>query len=89
VWSDRPEPSKAALIVHPERLAGRSSADKRQAVADWLGEQKADAAVLAALDSIAWTFNLRGRTSATRRSALAFALVHATARPTCSSRARR
>ena len=77
VWTDRPEPSKAALIVHPERLAGRSSADKRQAVADWLGEQNADAAVLAALDSIAWTFNLRGRDVSHTPVGLAFALVHA------------
>jgi Xaa-Pro aminopeptidase len=76
VWEDRPEPSKAPLIVHPERLAGRSSADKRQAVADWLGEQKADAAVLAALDSIAWTFNLRGSDVSHTPVGLAFALVH-------------
>jgi Xaa-Pro aminopeptidase len=76
VWTDRPQPSKAALIVHPERLAGRSSADKRQAVADWLGEQGADAAVLAALDSIAWTFNLRGSDVARTPVGLAFALVH-------------
>ncbi len=76
VWTDKPQPSKAALIVHPERLAGRSSADKRQAVADWLGEQGADAAVLAALDSIAWTFNLRGSDVARTPVGLAFALVH-------------
>jgi Xaa-Pro aminopeptidase len=77
VWTDRPEPSKAALIVHPERLAGRSSADKRQAVAEWLGEHGADAAVLAALDSIAWTFNLRGQDVSHTPVGLAFALVHA------------
>jgi Xaa-Pro aminopeptidase len=77
VWTDRPQPSKAALIVHPERLAGRSSADKRQAVADWLGEQGAGAAVLAALDSIAWTFNLRGTDVSHTPVGLAFALVHA------------
>ena len=76
VWTDKPQPSKAALIVHPERLAGRSSADKRQAVADWLGEQGADVAVLAALDSIAWTFNLRGSDVARTPVGLAFALVH-------------
>ena len=34
IWEAKPQPSKAALIVHPERLAGRSSADKRQAVAE-------------------------------------------------------
>lgn len=77
VWADRPEASKAALAVHPERLAGRSSADKRQAIADWLTEQKADAAVLAALDSIAWTFNVRGTDVSHTPVALAYALVHA------------
>ena len=76
-WRDRPEASKAALAVHPERLAGRSSADKRQAIADWLTEQKADAAVLAALDSIAWTFNVRGTDVSHTPVALAYALVHA------------
>lgn len=77
VWADRPEASKAALVVHPERLAGRSSADKRQTIADWLAEQKADAAVLAALDSIAWTFNVRGTDVSHTPVALAYALVHA------------
>ena len=76
IWADRPEASKAALVVHPERLAGRSSADKRQTIADWLGEHKADAAVLAALDSIAWTFNVRGTDVARTPVALAYALVH-------------
>jgi Xaa-Pro aminopeptidase len=77
IWSDRPSPSAAALVVHPERLAGQSSADKRQKVADWLEGQKADAAVLAALDSIAWTFNLRGQDVSHTPVALAYALVHA------------
>jgi Xaa-Pro aminopeptidase len=76
IWADRPEPSKAALVVHPERLAGQSSADKRQKVAEWLEEQKADAAVLAALDSIAWTFNVRGQDVSHTPVALAYALVH-------------
>jgi Xaa-Pro aminopeptidase len=77
VWADRPEASKARLTVQPERLAGRSSAAKRQDVADWLTGQGADAAVLAALDSIAWTFNVRGTDVSHTPVALAYALVHA------------
>jgi Xaa-Pro aminopeptidase len=77
VWSDRPEPSRAHLVVQPDRLAGQSSASKRQAIADWLKEEGADAAVLAALDSIAWTFNVRGRDVDHTPVALAFALVNA------------
>jgi Xaa-Pro aminopeptidase len=42
---------------------------------DWLKEQKADAAVLAALDSIAWTFNVRGQDVDHTPVALSFALV--------------
>jgi len=29
VWADKPEPSRARLVVHPDSLAGRSSAAKR------------------------------------------------------------
>jgi Xaa-Pro aminopeptidase len=76
VWADRPEPSRAKLIVHPERYTGKSSAAKRQEMADWLKAQKADAAVLSALDSIAWTFNIRGQDVEHTPVALAFALVH-------------
>ena len=76
IWSDRPEPSKASLRVHPEKYAGLSSANKRQAIADWLAEHKADAAVLAALDSVAWTFNIRGEDVSHTPVALAYSLVH-------------
>jgi Xaa-Pro aminopeptidase len=76
VWEDRPEPSPARLVVHPDAYAGKPSAAKRQEMADWLKEQKADAAVLSALDSIAWTFNVRGKDVEHTPVALAFALVH-------------
>lgn len=76
VWRDRPEPSKARLVVQPDEFAGRSSAAKRQEMADWLQAQKADAAVLSALDSIAWTFNVRGQDVERTPVALAFSLVH-------------
>ncbi|MCF8708167.1 aminopeptidase P family protein [Rhizorhapis sp. SPR117] len=79
VWPDKPEPSRAKLIVHPERYAGRSAADKRQEIADWLVSQKADAAVLSALDSLAWTLNIRGQDVERTPVALAYAIVHADA----------
>jgi Xaa-Pro aminopeptidase len=76
VWADKPEPSKARLVVHPDDFTGKSSAAKRQEMADWLHEQKADAAVLSALDSIAWTFNVRGQDVEHTPVALSFALVN-------------
>jgi Xaa-Pro aminopeptidase len=77
VWADRPEPSKARLTVQPDEFAGKGSAEKRHDMADWLAQEGADAAVLAALDSIAWTFNIRGADVTHTPVALAFALVHA------------
>jgi Xaa-Pro aminopeptidase len=76
IWAEQPGPSTARLIVHPEKYAGKSSAAKRQEIGDWLKEQKADAAVLSALDSIAWTFNVRGADVDHTPVALSFALVH-------------
>jgi Xaa-Pro aminopeptidase len=76
VWADKPEPSKARLVVQPDELAGKSAAAKRQEMADWLREQKADSAVLSALDSIAWTFNVRGEDVEHTPVALSFALVN-------------
>jgi Xaa-Pro aminopeptidase len=79
VWPDRPAPSDARLVVQPDDLAGRSSADKRQEMADGLAARGLDAAVLSALDSIAWTFNVRGADVDRTPVALAYAIVHADA----------
>jgi Xaa-Pro aminopeptidase len=77
VWTDRPEASKAHLVVQPDQYAGKSAAEKRTEIGDWLQKQHADAAVLSALDSIAWAFNIRGQDVTHTPVALAYALVHA------------
>jgi Xaa-Pro aminopeptidase len=77
IWDDRPEASKAHLIVHPDQYAGKSAAQKRTEIADWLAAKGAAAAVLSALDSIAWAFNVRGADVARTPVALAYAIVHA------------
>src|SRR6476469_2349163 len=77
VWTDRPEASKAHLIVQPDQYAGKSAAEKRTEIGDWLVKHHADAAVLSALDSIAWAFNIRGADVTHTPVALAYALVHA------------
>jgi len=79
VWPDRPAPSAARLVVHDDRFTGRNSAEKRAEMADWLTAKKADAAILSALDSIAWTFNIRGKDVDRTPVALAYAIVHADA----------
>jgi len=77
VWPDRPAPSDARLVVQPDTLAGKSSAEKRADIVDWLSEQQADAVVLSALDSIAWTLNVRGADVDRTPVALAYAIANA------------
>jgi Xaa-Pro aminopeptidase len=79
VWTDRPAPSAAPVVVHSDALAGQSASAKRAAIADWLKGEGLDATVITALDSVAWTFNLRGADVARTPVGLAFALVHADA----------
>ena len=76
IWTDRPEASKAHLIVQSDEFAGKSAAEKRTEIGDWLAKHHADAAVLSALDSIAWAFNIRGADVTHTPVALAYALVH-------------
>jgi len=77
IWKDRPEASKAHLVVQPDEYAGKSAAEKRTEIGDWLATHHADAAVLSALDSLAWAFNIRGADVTHTPVALAYAVVHA------------
>ena len=77
VWADRPAPSAAAAMVQEDAVAGRSSAEKRAEVGDWLKAHKLDATVITALDSVAWLFNIRGWDVSRTPVVLSFALVHA------------
>lgn len=75
VWADQPAPSDAPMTVLDEALAGKSSAAKRAEIADWLQARNADAVVIAALDSIAWTFNVRGGDVTHTPVALAYTVI--------------
>ncbi|MEZ5680755.1 MAG: aminopeptidase P family protein [Erythrobacter sp.] len=77
IWDDRPQPSLAAATPHDEKLAGRSSAEKRAEVADWLKKEGYDATVISALDSVAWLLNLRGTDVENTPVALSYVLAHA------------
>jgi Xaa-Pro aminopeptidase len=79
VWTDQPAMSLAKVKVHDVELAGRSAADKRAEIADWLTREDLDATVMTALDSIAWTFNLRGDDVTHTPVGLAFAILRADA----------
>jgi Xaa-Pro aminopeptidase len=79
VWRDQPALSDAKIAVQSTELAGRSSPEKRAEIADWLVREGLDATVMTALDSIAWTFNVRGTDVTHTPVGLAFAVLHADA----------
>ena len=81
-WHDRPKPPSVPIVPHGIEFAGRSAQDKLSDVQELLREEKADAALLTMLDSIAWLFNIRGGDIKHTPVALAYAIVPAIGRPT-------
>jgi Xaa-Pro aminopeptidase len=77
VWEDQPQPSPAPAFVQDETVAGRTSAEKRAALAEWLRARQLDAAVISALDSVAWLLNIRGRDVDRTPVALSYVIAHA------------
>ncbi|MDF2637539.1 MAG: X-Pro aminopeptidase [Novosphingobium lindaniclasticum] len=77
VWQDQPAPSPAPALVHDDALAGVSSKAKRAAVSEWLTARGLHAAVITALDSIAWLLNLRGTDVERTPVALSYVVAYA------------
>jgi len=77
VWADQPERSLAPAFVQDDAHAGRTSAEKRGEIADWLKEEGYDAVVISALDSVAWTLNIRGSDVDHTPVALSYLMVQA------------
>ncbi|MXO91618.1 aminopeptidase P family protein [Pontixanthobacter aquaemixtae] len=77
VWIDQPAPSSDVAVIHEDAHAGQSSAEKRAQIADWLKEEELDAAVISALDSIAWMLNIRGTDVDRTPVALSYLIAHA------------
>ncbi|MGC4128700.1 MAG: aminopeptidase P family protein [Bergeyella sp.] len=61
VWTNRNTNSVVnPVFVHPLERAGKSVTDKLSAIRGKMKEQGADAHIIASLDDVAWTLNLRG-----------------------------
>ncbi|MEM8788290.1 MAG: aminopeptidase P family protein [Pseudomonadota bacterium] len=76
VWTDQPPPPAGAASVHPDDLAGRSSAEKRAEIAAALKAGHVQAAVVTLPDSISWLLNLRGSDLPRVPVVQAFAIIH-------------
>jgi len=77
VWQDQPAPSLAPAVPHADQHAGKSAHEKRAEVAEWLAARGLDAAVVTALDSVAWLLNIRGADVDRTPVALSFVIAHA------------
>ena len=60
VWTDRPAIPENPVEIYPLEYAGERCRDKIIRIRKALREQHADGMLMAALDDIAWTLNLRG-----------------------------
>ena len=60
IWKDRPVIPVNPVEIYPIEYAGESSRDKIGHIRQALRENHADGMLMAALDDIAWTLNLRG-----------------------------
>ena len=60
VWADRPSVPMKPVVIHSLDHAGERTADKLRRIRLALRDHHADGMLMAALDDVAWTLNLRG-----------------------------
>ena len=60
IWKDRPAIPEYPVEIYPLEYAGEAAHDKIGRIRRALRERHADGMLMAALDDIAWTLNLRG-----------------------------
>ena len=60
IWTNRPPIPMAPIIPQPLEYAGEDTVSKLKRIRKALREKHADGMLMAALDDIAWTLNLRG-----------------------------
>lgn len=60
IWKERPSIPQNPVVIQPVELAGEDTQSKLARIRQALRKQHADGMLVAALDDIAWTLNLRG-----------------------------
>lgn len=77
LWHDRVLEEPIAAEVFPDSLAGRSSIEKRTAIAAQLKEKGISSAIIMLADSIAWLLNVRGQDIPYNPVVLSYVILHA------------
>ncbi|HOV71220.1 MAG TPA: aminopeptidase P family protein [Dysgonamonadaceae bacterium] len=60
IWEDRPEIPKNKIFTLSEEITGESTKSKIERIIKEIDKAGADGIVIATLDAVAWTFNIRG-----------------------------
>jgi Xaa-Pro aminopeptidase len=75
LWVDRPTLPNHPAFVLPERFSGKSCREKIKEVTEALKKNNTEMTILAALDMIAWLFNIRGNDVAYNPVCIGYAVV--------------
>lgn len=75
LWKDQPRLSDDVIMVWDEKYAGESIESKLVRIREKMAIEGADVHVLTTLDSIAWTFNIRGNDVEYNPVVIAYALI--------------
>ena len=82
IWDDQPAAPVGLVFVHPEVLAGETSAMKCARLAEGLRNAGQKAAVITLPDSVCWLLNIRGADVPRNPIVHGFAILHDDARVT-------
>ena len=77
IWVDRPAMPETQVTAHPDRLAGRTSFDKRRDIGRQLAEADQSAMLVTQPENIAWLLNIRGNDVPHTPFALSFGILRA------------
>jgi len=80
VWADRPAMPETQIVVHPNRLSGRTSLDKRCTLGRQLADAKQAAMLVTQPENIAWLLNIRADDVPHTPFALSFGILRASGR---------
>ncbi|NDV67858.1 aminopeptidase P family protein [Dysgonomonas sp. 25] len=75
IWHDRPVIPTNPVFVLPEEYTGESAKSKINRICDALDNVGADSLLVAALDTVAWIFNIRGNDVKCNPVAVSYAYV--------------
>lgn len=79
IWRDRPAHPSAPVFLFPEKIAGKSAADKCADISGQVSDAGGASVFLAAPDSVNWLLNVRGGDVPHVPQVLSYALVHSDA----------